>query len=99
MAAPASGDKGYRQLCCDELREAFHTTFINPMRGQPEWLAYGTDFESVSSGAPEIRFWPVRYCPFCGHRLPDDGRRMPPQQPDEPARSDRLAPGGPTGTD
>lgn len=57
-------------FCCDELREAYDGTFLNPVRGQPDWLAYGTDFETVSRGVPEIRFWPVRYCPFCGTLLP-----------------------------
>jgi hypothetical protein len=58
-------------VCCTDLQEAYAVTFFNPVPGQEEWLAYGTDFETVSAGAPEIRFWPVRYCPFCGERLPD----------------------------
>ena len=24
----------------------------------------------VASGAPELRYWPVRFCPFCGAALP-----------------------------
>ena len=57
-------------FCCDELRSAYEITFLNAVPGQEDWLAYGTDFETVSGGVPEIRFWPVRYCPFCGARLP-----------------------------
>jgi hypothetical protein len=66
------------QFCCDELRSAYEITFLNQVRGQDEWLAYGTDFETVSAGAPELRFWPVRFCPFCGARLPalDDRHRQ-----------------------
>ena len=57
-------------ICCDDFRSAYEVTFLNPMPGQAEWLAYGTDFETVSAGAPELRYWPVRFCPFCGARLP-----------------------------
>ena len=65
---PAAGDGG--KFCCDDLRSAHEITFLNPVRGQADWLAYGADFETASAGAPEIRFWPVRFCPFCGAALP-----------------------------
>jgi hypothetical protein len=57
-------------FCCDDLRSAYEITFLNPVPGQAEWLVYGSDFETVSAGAPELRYWPVRFCPFCGSRLP-----------------------------
>lgn len=59
------------RFCCEDLDSAYEVTFLNAVRGEAIWLAYGTDFESVSAGVPEIRFWPVSYCPFCGRRLPD----------------------------
>jgi hypothetical protein len=57
-------------FCCEDLRSAYDVTFLNPARGQDAWIAYGTDFDSVSAGSPEIRYWPVRFCPFCGASLP-----------------------------
>lgn len=69
-------------FCCDDLRSAYEITFLNPVPGQEGWLAYGSDFETVSTGAPELRYWPVRFCPFCGTRLPTDSafprRNQPP---------------------
>jgi hypothetical protein len=62
--------------CCDDLRGAHEITFLVPLPDQAAWLAYGTDFETTSAGAPELRFWPVRFCPFCGTPLPE-GRSMP----------------------
>jgi hypothetical protein len=56
--------------CCDDLASALAITFIVPDRRHRTWLAYGADFDSVSSGAPEIRFWPIQFCPFCGQTLP-----------------------------
>jgi hypothetical protein len=74
------------QFCCNDLRSAYDITFLNPVPGQEDWLAYGTDFETVSSGAPELRYWPVRYCPFCGTRLPP-ASTLPPRgaSPSDPA--------------
>lgn len=55
--------------CCDELQSAIDTTFVNPIDSPSGWLLYGTDYESVSAGNPELRYWPIRYCPFCGTKL------------------------------
>jgi hypothetical protein len=74
-------------FCCEDLRSAYELTFFNPMPGQSDWLAYGTDFETVSAGAPEIRFWPVRFCPFCGTSLPPANHFPPRTQPPSGQRS------------
>lgn len=55
--------------CCEEFRSAFDVTFANPVDGAFDWLLYGTDYESVAAGLPELRYWPIRFCPFCGQRL------------------------------
>ena len=68
-------------VCCEEFSSAYEITFLKPVRGQTEWLAYGTDFETVSAGSPEIRFWPVRFCPFCGAALPKADQLPPRNQP------------------
>jgi hypothetical protein len=57
-------------VCCDELRSALAAAFLNPLDGSPGWILYGTDHESVIAGEPELRYWPVRFCPFCGAPLP-----------------------------
>ena len=44
-------------------------TFAMPVNGPTGWLLYGTDAETVSGGLPELRYWAVQYCPFCGARL------------------------------
>lgn len=56
--------------CCDEFRSAYRVMFANPTDGETGWLLYGTDYETVSAGQPELRYWPIRYCPFCGAQLP-----------------------------
>ena len=56
-------------FCCDEFQAAYEVTLINPIRGSTGWLLYGTDYETVSAGVPELRYWPIRFCPFCGTRL------------------------------
>ena len=56
--------------CCDEFRSAYEVTFANLSDGPTGWLLYGTDHETVSAGQPELRYWPIRYCPFCGAKLP-----------------------------
>lgn len=63
-------DEDASQLCCDEWRTASNVTFANAIDGTRGWLLYGTDRDTVSTGQPELRFWPVRYCPFCGVLLP-----------------------------
>lgn len=55
--------------CCDEFRSAVDATFAMPVHGPTGWLLYGTDAETVSAGLPELRYWAVRFCPFCGSRL------------------------------
>lgn len=55
--------------CCAEFRSAYEVTFANPMDGPTGWLLYGTDYETVSAGQPALRYWPIRYCPFCGAKL------------------------------
>jgi len=65
QAAPASE----HAFCCEEFRSAVETTFATPVNGPTGWLLYGTDYETVSAGLPELRYWAVRFCPFCGARL------------------------------
>ncbi len=55
--------------CCDEFRSAMDVTFAMPVNGPTGWLLYGTDAETVSAGLPELRYWAIQYCPFCGARL------------------------------
>jgi len=55
--------------CCDEFRSAVEVTFAMPVNGPTGWLLYGTDAETVGAGQPELRYWAVRYCPFCGTQL------------------------------
>jgi hypothetical protein len=69
--------------CCDEFDSAVATTFANPIDSPSGWLLYGTDYESVSAGHPELRYWPIRFCPFCGTEL-----ALPP--PDQLRRSRRF---------
>jgi len=73
--------------CCDEFRSAYEVTFANPMDGPTGWLLYGTDHETVSVGQPALRYWPIRYCPFCGARLPpiaqSVARRAAPGRPSQ----------------
>lgn len=63
-------------LCCDEFRSAYEVTFANPIAGTVGWLLYGTDHDTVSTGQPELRYWPIRYCPFCGTQLPHASTTM-----------------------
>lgn len=56
--------------CCDELRSAVQAAFAIPVAGLAGWILYGTDHDSVLAGEPELRYWPVRFCPFCGAPLP-----------------------------
>ena len=55
--------------CCEDFRSALEVTMINPIDGATGWLLYGTDSETVSAGQPELRYWPIKYCPFCGAEL------------------------------
>ena len=55
--------------CCEEFRSAVEMTFAAPVNGPTGWLLYGTDLETVSAGHPELRYWAVRFCPFCGAAL------------------------------
>ena len=60
---------GAAAYCCAEFRSAVEVAFAAPVNGPTGWLLYGTDAETVSAGAPELRYWAVRFCPFCGARL------------------------------
>jgi hypothetical protein len=55
--------------CCAEFRSAVEVAFAMPVNGPTGWLLYGTDAETVGAGLPELRYWAVQYCPFCGARL------------------------------
>lgn len=57
------------KFCCDDFQSAYKATFVNPIDGPTGWLLYGTDYDSVSVGQPKLRYWPIKYCPFCGTRL------------------------------
>ena len=57
------------EICCQEFRSAIETTFANPIDGPTGWLLYGTDYDSVIGGNPELRYWPISFCPFCGAAL------------------------------
>lgn len=59
-------DEGW---CCEDFRSANEVTFANPIDGATPWLLYGTDYESVAAGLPELRYWPIHFCPFCGRKL------------------------------
>lgn len=70
----ASEDEGSAS-CCAEFRAAVEVTFANPIDGPTGWLLYGTDAETVTAGGPALRYWAIRYCPFCGATLqPQSGR-------------------------
>ena len=56
-------------FCCDEFREAVESTFAQPIDERTGWVLYGTDHASVQAGQPELRYWPIRHCPFCGVEL------------------------------
>ena len=56
-------------FCCAELRSAYETTFLQPIDEPTGWILYGTDHQTVAVGAPELRYWPIRFCPFCGVAL------------------------------
>jgi hypothetical protein len=62
--------------CCDDFRSALEVTLVNPIESASGWLLYGTDYETTSAGHPELRYWPISYCPFCGARL----KRLPSEQ-------------------
>jgi hypothetical protein len=64
-----------RSACCDELRSALEATFLSWADQPGTWLLYGTDHDSAIAGEPELRYWPVRFCPFCGARLPTPSAR------------------------
>jgi hypothetical protein len=55
--------------CCNEFQEAVESTFAQPIDEPTGWVLYGTDHTSVAAGQPELRYWPIRRCPFCGSRL------------------------------
>jgi hypothetical protein len=72
--------------CCDEFRDAVAATFAEPIDEPTGWVLYGTDHTTVAAGQPELRYWAIRFCPFCGQPLalppPDLLRRAvpPPRQ-------------------
>lgn len=55
--------------CCDAFGEAVESTFAQPIDEPTGWVLYGTDHTSVAAGQPELRYWPITHCPFCGSRL------------------------------
>ncbi len=55
--------------CCEEFGSAVEVTFATPVNGPTGWLLYGTDAGTVGAGLPELRYWAVRFCPFCGASL------------------------------
>lgn len=57
------------QACCDDFASAVDATFANAIDSPTGWLLYGTDYDSVASGQPELRYWPIAFCPFCGASL------------------------------
>ena len=67
MTDPTAGRPAF---CCPELRSAYEVTFLQPIDEPTGWLLYGTDHATVSAGSPELRYWPIRFCPFCGAELP-----------------------------
>ena len=67
-SAPGSRTDGWT-TCCDEFRDAFESTFAQPIDEPTGWVLYGTDHATVAVGQPELRYWPIRFCPFCGRRL------------------------------
>jgi len=66
------------EYCCEEFQSASDVTFANAIDGATSWLLYGTDYDSVSSGQPELRYWPIRFCPFCGKAL-EPAKSLPPR--------------------
>jgi hypothetical protein len=57
-------------LCCQTLRSAYELSFLQPIDEPTGWILYGTDHATVSAGSPELRYWPISFCPFCGAALP-----------------------------
>ena len=62
-------DPDQRRFCCEEFQSAYDVTFASPADRTGAWLLYGTDWQTVSTGEPELRYWPIRHCPFCGALL------------------------------
>jgi hypothetical protein len=80
MIAPVADERAGRPVCCDEFRDAVESTFAEPIDEPTGWVLYGTDHTTVAAGQPELRYWPIRFCPFCGQRLtlpPPDLLRRP----------------------
>ena len=57
------------RYCCDEFQDAVESTFAQPIDEPTGWVLYGTDHTSVAAGQPELRYWPIEHCPFCGSEL------------------------------
>jgi hypothetical protein len=69
MSEGAKASDRAHLFCCADFRAAYEVTFANPIDGAIVWILYGTDHDTVSVGQPELRYWPIRYCPLCGALL------------------------------
>lgn len=67
--SPVTGSVG----CCDEFRRAVEISFANYRDDETGWFLFGTDHESAIAGEPEIAYWIIRFCPFCGAPLGSSG--------------------------
>jgi hypothetical protein len=56
-------------VCCAEFKSAIDVSFANYRDDETGWFLFGTDHDSAIGGTPEITFWVIRYCPFCGGLL------------------------------
>lgn len=64
-------------VCCTEFGRAVEITFANYRDDETGWFLFGTDHDSAIAGSPEVGFWAIRHCPFCGERLRRPERHQP----------------------
>ncbi len=57
------------ETCCAAFVSAIETTFANYLDDTTGWFLFGTDHESTVAGSPEIAYWAIHFCPFCGAEL------------------------------